>query len=122
MDEYKWYGDVDAPKQAFTLRQHVAWFLEYYVFTLPFLLTAVFGLLFGLAWMAVAHQVKQRPALYAAYCKLNDCRDLTLEDFVLLHREGLLPGQQSQGLSTGEAAAIGMAVGAATGAAAGGRR
>lgn len=63
---------------------------------------------------------KQRPALYAAYCKVQDCSNLSIEEFAILKREGLLPGQQvKSGLSTGEAAAIGMAAGAA---AAGARR
>lgn len=90
-------------------------FFDRYIFTLPMLFASLM-VLFFLAMVADAvHEREQLPYVYAAYCKVNACGDLTLEEFKTLKNAGLLAGQPRQGLSVGEAAAIGAAAGVATG-------
>lgn len=58
--------------------------------------------------------------LHAAYCKQYDCKDMTYEEWKLLYRKRLLPGQAAQVAhenGVANAALVGAAVGVAAGSA-----
>lgn len=55
---------------------------------------------------------QEQAPLYAAYCKINNCNGLTLDEWHLLWRQRMLPGQRQCSADNSAAAAAGLSAAA----------
>ena len=92
---------------------------EFFYFTgvpLVTVLVLCIGLIGGIHYLT-AESPQQTQAVYDAWCRVNNRRDISLDDWKTLRRNYLLPGMEAKRAADAEAAAN-IAIGAAAAAAA----